>query len=73
MPPCIAQGGFPFCGLKDEPVGGQGMRLPEFPREILELADGAAKAVRVRPEAKSGTRGGASINSFHQALEDRNQ
>ena len=36
--------------------------LLKFRLETLELADGAAKAVRVRPEAKSGTRGGASIN-----------
>ena len=43
--------------------------LLKFRLKTLELADGAAKAVRVRPEAKSGTRGGASINSLHQALE----
>ena len=55
MPPCLAQGGFPFCGLKDEPVRGQGMRLPEFPREILGSAEGATKAFGVRPEAKSGS------------------
>ena len=36
--------------------------LLKFRLKTLELADGAAKAVRVRPEAKSGTRGGASIN-----------
>ena len=51
MRPCIAQGCLCLCGLKDAPVRGKGEFLPEFQRELLELTDGAAKAVRVRPVA----------------------
>ena len=59
---------YPHAGESEGPHGLNGSLWLKFRLKTLELADGAAKAVRVRPEAKSGTRGGTSINSLSPGL-----